>query len=35
VMEKLEDKDTANSRERTEECRALLNYYREVAEWVR
>ncbi|MEA4847415.1 MAG: class I SAM-dependent methyltransferase [Clostridiaceae bacterium] len=35
VTEELEGKDTANSRERTEECKALLNYYREVAEWVR
>ncbi len=35
VMAALEDTDSDNCRERAEECRAMLDYYREVAEWAR
>lgn len=35
VMTALEDMDTENCRERAEECRAMLDFYREVNEWVR
>lgn len=35
VMAALEDIDSDNCRERAEECRVMLTYYREVAEWVR
>ena len=35
VMAALKDIDSDNCRERAEECRVMLTYYREVAEWVR
>jgi len=35
VMTALESMDTVNCRERAEECRAMLDFYREVDEWVR
>lgn len=35
VMAALESMDTENCRERAEECRAMLDFYREVNEWVR
>ncbi|MDD4504360.1 MAG: class I SAM-dependent methyltransferase [Clostridiaceae bacterium] len=34
VLAGLEGMDTKNCRERTEECKTLLNFYREVLEWV-
>lgn len=34
VVSDLADKDTENSRKRTEECKRLLKYYREVKQWV-
>jgi tRNA (adenine22-N1)-methyltransferase len=35
VMAALKEADSDNCRERAEECKAMLIYYREVAEWVR
>lgn len=35
IMEGLEGMDTENCRERTEECKTLLSFYRGVLEWVR
>lgn len=35
VMAALGSMDTENCRERTEECKAMLNFYREVLGWVR
>lgn len=35
IMDTLEIMDTGNCRERSAECRAMLDFYREVAEWVR
>lgn len=35
VMDTLEIMDTGNCRDRHEECRAMLDFYREVAQWVR
>jgi len=35
IMIALEAMDSDNCRERAEECRAMLAYYREVAEWAR
>jgi tRNA (adenine22-N1)-methyltransferase len=35
VIAALEDMDTENCRERADECRILLNFYREVLQWVR
>ena len=35
IIDTLEIMDTGNCRERSEECRKTLDFYREVAEWVR
>lgn len=35
VMASLKDIDSDNCRERAQECRVMLTYYREVAEWAR
>jgi tRNA (adenine22-N1)-methyltransferase len=34
VMDALENMDTENCRERAMECKAMLNFYREVVQWV-
>jgi tRNA A22 N-methylase len=34
VMAALENMDTENCRERAMECKAMLNFYREVVQWV-